>query len=62
MSKAPEAKIFRYSWNHGKRDEIPGVLLRNEERRIFVGIDQLRTFADYIHDAADHYEQQENNK
>ena len=61
MSKAPESKIFRYSWNHGKRDEIKGVLLRSDSMRIFVAPEQLRTFADYLHDSADHYEQQENN-
>lgn len=59
MSAAPQATIYRYSWNHGKRDEIKGVLLRSDSMRIFVAPEQLREFADYLHDSADYYEQEQ---
>lgn len=59
MSAAPQATIYRYSWNHGKRDEIPGVLLRNDERRIFIPKDSLAAFADYMIDALETYEQEQ---
>lgn len=59
MRTPPDTSIYRYSWNHNKRDEVPGVMLRSDTARIFIPRDQLATFADYAIDALETYEQEQ---
>lgn len=50
--------IRRHTWNHHHGEPNHGVLISMTRARVFVPRDSLRTFADFIHDTADHYEQQ----
>ena len=51
------ASIQRYTWNRGKPDAIPGVIIRSGRHRTFIPKGQLATFADYMIDTLEEAEQ-----
>ena len=52
------ASIQRYTWNRGKPDAIPGVLIRSGRHRTFIPKGQLATFADYMIDTLEEAERE----
>ena len=52
------ASIQRYTWNRGKPDATPGVLIRSGRHRTFIPKGQLATFADYMIDTLEEDQQQ----
>ena len=56
MKVPPDATLHPYTWNHRKRNAIPGVMVRSETASVFIPHDQLATFADAMIDALETYE------
>lgn len=57
---SPRVRVLTYTWNAGKPDTSPGVLLRTRQGVLaHLSIAEARKTADAIHDAADAAEKQE---
>ena len=62
MRTTPTPSIQRHTWDAGKPNAVPGVMVSRLDRKIYIPVDMLAQYSTFMLDALRDYEQQESSK